>query len=60
LINIRNKGEVHTKLIKILIEEEGVYTNKGRLNRSALSRMMKMKPKEIDDLFYDFQKEFVR
>ena len=58
LNNIRERGSNYEKLIKILIEEEDVYTNKGRLNKSSLSRMMKMKPKELEDLFYDCQKEF--
>ena len=58
LNNIREKGPEYTRLVKILIEEEVVYTNKGRLNKSALSRMMRMKPKELEDLFYNCQKEF--
>ncbi len=57
LSNIKNLSKAHEKLIKILFEEEDVYTNKGRLNKSALSRMMGMKSKEIEDLFYDCQKE---
>ena len=57
LNKIRNLSPDHEKLITILFEEEDVYTNKGRLNKSALSRMMGMKSKEIEDLFYDCQKE---
>lgn len=60
LNNIRNKSENHKKLLKILIEEEEVYTNKGRLNKSSLSRLMDMKPKDLEDLFYDFQKELIK
>lgn len=60
LNNIRQKSPDHAKLIKILLEEEEVYTNKGRLNKSALSRILNKKPKEIDDLFYDCQKEMVK
>lgn len=60
LNKIREKGPEYEKLIKILIEEEIVYTNKGRLNKSAILRMMDMKPKELEDLFYDCQKEFMQ
>ena len=60
LNNIRDKGSEFVNLIKILIEEEEVYTNKGRLNKSALSRKMNLKPKELEDLFYSCQKEFIK
>ncbi len=60
LSKIENKSPEHKKLIKILIEEEEVYTDKGRLNKSSLLRIMNMKPKELEDLFYDCQKEFVK
>jgi hypothetical protein len=60
LTNIRNKGPKHAKLIKILTEEESVYTNKGRLNKSALIRRLRLKNKEIDEIFYECQKEFIR
>jgi len=60
LSNIRELSIDHARLVKILIEEEGVYTNKGRLNKSALSRMMCMKPKDLEDILYDCQREVVK
>jgi hypothetical protein len=60
LNNIRNLGESHATLIKVLLESENVYTRNGRLNRSSLSRTLGLKAKEIDDMFYQCQKEFVR
>jgi hypothetical protein len=35
-----------------------VYTNKGRLNKSALLRKMRIKQRELEDMLYDCQKEF--
>jgi hypothetical protein len=60
LNNIKQKGHLHKKLIKILLEEESVYTNQGRLNKSSLSRIMNMKPKDLDSLLFDCQKEMVK
>lgn len=60
LDNIRSLGDKHATLIKVLLETDEAYTNKGRVNRSSLSRITGLKAKEIDDLFYACQKEFVR
>ena len=58
LDSIRTLGPKHTELLRVLSEEEGVYTNKGRLNKSALLRIMKIKQRELEDLLYDCQREF--
>ena len=60
LDNIRRLSDKHEILIKVLLEEENCYTNKGRLNKSSLSRILGLKPKEIDDMFYDCQKEMIK
>lgn len=39
------------KIIELfLMNENKVYTKKGRLNKSGACRMLKCKPKELDDL----------
>lgn len=57
LDNVRKIGPKHAELLRILFEEEDVYTNKGRLNKSALLRKMGIKQRELDELLYECQRE---
>ena len=41
----------YAKIIELfLMNENKVYTKKGRLNKSGACRILKCKPKELDDL----------
>lgn len=57
LSNIRKMSPTHDRLITILIEEESVYTNNGRLNRSALARLIDLKLNDLNEILYECQKE---
>lgn len=59
LNNTRGLGEKHSQLITLLIEEEEVYTRQGRLNKSALARMMDMKPKDLEELFNECRRKMI-
>jgi len=43
------KAGGHSKLVEILLNNNKVYTKKGRLNKSGACRIMKLKPKELED-----------
>ena len=46
-------------LVKILLEKDSVaYTKNGRLNKSAICRMLKMSNKELETALLDLQREF--
>jgi len=49
LQKIENAGYGKT-LELFLMNENKVYTKKGRLNKSGACRILKCKPKELDDL----------
>jgi len=38
-----------------LLNEKNVYTKKGRLNKSGACRVLKCKPKELDDIMLKCQ-----
>lgn len=41
----------YAKVVELfLLNENKVYTKKGRLNKSGACRILKCKPKELDDL----------
>lgn len=59
LKNIENKELVeklkktgYDQLIKILLEDESVYTKKGRLNKSSACRKLGWKPKQLEDALF--------
>jgi len=39
----------------LLLNENKVYTKKGRLNKSGACRILKCKPKDLDDLLKKFR-----
>jgi hypothetical protein len=45
------EGAGYAKIVELfLMNENKVYTKKGRLNKSGACRILKCKPKELDDL----------
>ena len=45
------EGAGYAKVVELfLMNENKVYTKKGRLNKSGACRILKCKPKELDDL----------
>lgn len=59
LLNICEKGSEYKKLIYTLLNED-VYTAKNRLNKSELCRILNLKNKDVDKLFNECQKEFLK
>lgn len=43
------KKHGYLKLIELLLNNPKVYTKKGRLNKSSACRILKWKPKELED-----------
>lgn len=49
LITLLENSNLSEKINTILLNENIVYTKKGRLNKSGACRVLNMKPKELDD-----------
>jgi alpha-ketoglutarate-dependent taurine dioxygenase len=47
------------RLVDTVMHEPKVYTRGGRINKSALCRLLELKPAEVDELFAKLRNQFL-